>query len=183
MDRRSFLAIALAAAPALGQVSPTVKGSAEDLRGATRIYVDADYDRALAEQLAAEIRRELPELTIVAEAKEADLVVRFSRSVADGGRGVSDEPPFSADQTMPREPPRPRARAPLPATTAAGAEPEAPSAFDRPDRYAFGSVLKRAPSGPMREAVSFKQPIRTRNDTAARDFVRKFAREYRRANP
>jgi hypothetical protein len=43
-------------------------------------------------------------------------------------------------------------------------------------------VLRPVPRGPMREAFSFKQPIRTKADSAARDFARKFAREYRRAN-
>src|SRR5215203_2697130 len=102
MNRRhvvSLLVSALAlAAPALGQVSPTVKGSREDLRGARTVYVDAGHDRALGEALAAELGRELPELSIAGEAEGADLILRFSRSVADERpvhRENWDRPPYS----------------------------------------------------------------------------------------
>ena len=188
MNRRYFVSLLVPAvalsATALGQVSPTVKGSRDDLRDARTVYVDVGHDRALGEALAAELRRELPALAIAADPEGADLILRFSRSVADerpARRENWDQPPYSADQTISRTPPPPR-RAPLPSERTAGEEPKAPGAFDAPTRFAFGAVLKRAGSGPMREAMSFKQPIRTKADTAARDFVRKFAKEYRRAN-
>jgi hypothetical protein len=188
MTRRRFiltaLAVAALAARATAQVAPTVKGSRDDLRGAKSVYVDTSYDHALRDALAAEIRKELPELTIAEAPEGADLILRFSRSVpdeSDGRRGTWDEPPYSADQTMSRTPPPPR-RPPLPTEKTSADEPDAPDSFDAPTRYAIGSVLKPVPGGPAREALSFKQPIRTKAEAAARDFARKFAREYRKAN-
>jgi hypothetical protein len=187
MNRRHFVSLVVPAlaATALGQVSPTVKGSREDLRGARTVYLDVGHDRALGETLAAELRRELPELVIAAEPEGADLLLRFSRSVADdrpAHRENWDQPPYSADQTISRTPPPPR-RAPLPSERTAGDEPKAPGgAFEEPTRFAIGAVLKPVERGPMREALTFKQPIRTKADTAARDFVRRFAKEFRRVN-
>ena len=179
----AILLTAALAATALGQVAPTVKGSRDDLRGARTVYVDASYDRELGDALVAELKSELPELSIAEAAEGADLVLRFSRSVADERRGkhdVSAEPPFSADQKMSRLPPqRPQQ---LPAARDMGDEPAAPDPFERPTRYGIGSVLKPVAAGPSREIISFKQPIRTRAEATVRDFVRKFAKEYRKAN-
>jgi hypothetical protein len=175
--------LAALAATAAGQVAPTVKGSREDLRGARSVYVDASYDREVRDALVAAIKAELPELTIAEAPEGADLVVIFSRSVADerrGDAGVSDEPPFSADQKISRaSPPRPQR---LPAARDMGDEPDAPDAFERPTRYGIGSVVKPVAAGPSREALSFKQPIRTKVEATIRDFVRKFAKEYRKQN-
>ena len=175
--------IAALAAAAAGQVARTVKGSREDLRGARTVYVDASYDREVRDALVAAIKTELPELTIAEAPEGADLVVIFSRSVADerrGGADISDEPPFSADQKISRTSP-PRAPR-LPAARDMGDEPDAPDPFERPSRYGIGSVVKPAPPGPSREILTFKQPIRTKVEATARDFVRKLAKEYRKAN-
>src|SRR5262245_34825362 len=82
--------VAALAAAAFGQVAPTIKGSREDLHGAHSVYVDASYDRELRDAIVAALKSELPELSIVEEPDGADLVVRFSRSVADDRPGRHD---------------------------------------------------------------------------------------------
>src|SRR5262249_23535020 len=107
--------VAALAATAFGQVAPTVKGSREDLRGARSLYGDASDDRELGDAIVAALGSELPELKIADEPDGADLVVRFSRSVADdrpGQHDVSDEPPFSADQKISRTAPQRQQQSP-----------------------------------------------------------------------
>ncbi len=182
---RRFLPLFLVAlaATATAQVSPTVKGSREDMRGAKRVFVDTAYDRVLRDAIVATLAKELPDLQILDEQEGADLILRFSRSVADEKRDAWEDPPFSADESISRTPtPTRRVLRPDERPPGSPPDPDSLDPLDPPTRYALGSVLKPVKDGPMREALSFQQPIRTKAESAAGDFARKFAKEYRKVN-
>ena len=190
MDRRRFMLSALAAlvaGRASAQVEPTVKGSRDDLRGAKRVFVDTSYDRSLGEAVTAELKTQLPEVELVDDAEGADLVVRCSRGVPDpAARDPFDDPPFAAQSPTVASPTH--GPAPLSRRTPRADEPTAPlpaddeEDADEPRRYLVGSVLRHIHGGPAREVIAFRQPIRTKAESTARDFVRKLAKEYHKAN-
>lgn len=188
MDRRHFIgtiAAVLVAGRASSQVAPTVKGSRDDLRGAKRVFVDTSYDHSLNEALTAELKAQLPELEIAADEDGAELILRCSRGVTDpNDHNLFEDPPFSASTTAPRSAP-----APLTRRMPRDSQPTSPAAddgtddSDEPRRFLVGSVLRRVAAGPDREIIQFRQPIRMKAENTARDFVRKLAKEYHKANP
>lgn len=188
----SLVAIFALSNAALAQTVPAGKGTPEDLRGATTVFVDESVRGELREAIVTNLRIELPQITIVDRAEDAALVVRFSTSIGSGEMTLDRERSGRTDSTglstIP-DGPAPRLRFP------ASGRPEAPDASlsgpdalgsdelrDRTYRYAIGSVLK--PAGPDRfvEPFSFKRRIGKDTDRAVRDFIRKFAKAYRKAN-
>lgn len=192
MHRRHFILSAVAAAIAspyaLAQVAPTVKGSNADLRGAKTVYVDASYDRALRDAVVAELKAQLPELAIEDDPDGADLVVRCSRAVADRDRRNTDQatrPPFDASDrtTTPAEIDVPRPNRPGSRTEERGTSVETGDGpFDDPSRFLLGSVVRPVPGGPSREVFSVRLPVRLKAESAARDLVKKLAKELKKAN-
>ena len=180
---------------ALAQTVPAGKGSPADLRGATTVFIDESVRGELREAIVANLRIELPQISIVDRAEDAALIVRFSTTIASDelalDRERSDRTDSAGLSTIP-DGPSPRLRFP------ASGRPEAPDASrngsvggdalgsdelrDRTYRYAIGSILK--PAGPDRfvEPLSFKRRIGKDSDRAVRDFIRKFAKAYRKAN-
>ena len=203
MHTRSCTAAALCAcllAPvALAQTEQCVKGSGRDLAGAATVYVDAGLDRELRDALVAQLRAELPEVTVVDAPAQAALIVRFSRSLAPARAAPSGvrhdaESNRVRSQINPSYVPLPRGSVPRrrgrydPPLQAAPPETESSSIFGSPrqdprtDRWAFATVLKPAGANRYIEAIRFKQVIWTSYQIPVRDFVRKLAKEYRKAN-
>lgn len=174
------------------QTVPATKGSPADLRSATTLFVDESVRGELREAIVANLRIELPQITIVDRAEDAALLVRFSTTIGSDEMALDRERSGRTDPTglaTTSDGPAPRLRFP------ASGRPEAPDASrsgpdtlggeelrDRTYRYAIGSILK--PAGPDRfvEPFSFKRRIGKDTDRAVRDFVRKFAKAYRKAN-
>lgn len=188
---------ALLAPVVSAQVGPVTKGSKADLRGATTVYIDTSYDRALQALVVAELAKEVPSLRVLDDPLGADLVLRFNRisSAArrDGNR-LDEEARLSEAA---RKASRPVER--VVDTRGARREPQLRSMnapgpdlggrvemmgenVDQPTRYALGVVLRPAGDGTFREIFDFRQPVWSTYDRAARDFVRKFSKEFRREN-
>ncbi len=174
------------------QTVPAGKGSPADLRGAATVFVDESVRGELRDAIIAHLRVELPQIAVVERAEDAALIVRFSTTIASDEMAVDRERGERSGSTglstIP-DGPSPRLRFP------ASGRPEAPDASrsgpdtlggdelkDRTYRYAIGSILK--PAGPDRfvEPFSFKRRIGKETHRAVRDFVRKFAKAYRKAN-
>lgn len=190
------LAAIVALAPAaFSQTEPVGKGTPADLKGAATVYIDASVRNDLREAIVANLRTELPQLTVVERAEDAALVLRFSTSIGDDSlldKSVRSDRTGLTDITKADAAAKPRLRIP-PSARPDIVDPsrDMPTGIDAMDtetpqtrtyRYAIGSVLK--PSGPNRfvEPVSFKRRIGDKADRAVRDFVRKFAKAYRKAN-
>lgn len=191
----SLAAIVAVATTTFAQTVPAGKGSPADLRGAATVFVDESVRGDLRDAIVANFRVEIPEITVVDRAEEAALVVRFSTTIASGEMALDrerDDRSGSTGLSKVPDGPSPRLRFP------ASGRPEIPDASrsgsttgdgldveeirDRTYRYAIGSVLK--PAGPDRfvEPFSFRRRIGKETDRAVRDFVRKFAKAYRKAN-
>lgn len=194
--RQLTLAAIVAFAPAaFAQTVPAGKGSPEDLRGATTVFVDESVRGELRDAIVANLRIELPQITVVERAEDAALVLRFSTTIGDDtllDRSVRSDRTGLVDITKADAAVKPRLRIP-PSARPDIVDPsrDMPTGIDAMDtetpqtrtyRYAVGSVLK--PSGPNRfvEPFSFKRRIGKETDRAVRDFVRKFAKAYRKAN-
>lgn len=201
--RRSVavLAVTLAIAPSCpAQAEQISKGSRDDLRGATSIFVDTGVDPDLGPMVVEALRRELPELAIVDRLDDAALVLRFSTSIAPNrevlpsvsAADASIDAPDGADPgalPSPGAPASDRARRTTPGTARqrlpdpGAIDSTAPPPASDTYQFAIGSILR--PTGPRRftEAVAFNRRIGSDVDSAVRDFVRKFARKYRKVNP
>lgn len=183
------------ATTAFAQAVAVEKGSPDDLRGATTICVDAGIRGELRDAILANLRTELPRLTVVERPEDAALVLRFSTTIGNDtlgeNRGRSDSTGLN-DIAQTDGAPKPRMRTP-PSDRPGTVDPsrelprdldsmDAESSLLRTYRYAIGSILK--PAGPDRfvEPVTFKRKIGDKVDRAVRDFVRKFAKTYRKAN-
>lgn len=194
--RQLTLATIVAFAPAaFAQTVPAGKGSPEDLRGATTVFVDESVRGELRDAIVANLRIELPQITVVERAEDAALVLRFSTTIGDDtllDRSVRSDRTGLVDITKADAAVKPRLRIP-PSARPDIVDPsrDMPTGIDAMDtetpqtrtyRYAVGSVLK--PSGPNRfvEPFSFKRRIGKETDRAVRDFVRMFAKAYRKAN-
>ena len=194
--RQLTLAAIVAFAPAaFAQTVPAGKGSPEDLRGATTVFVDESVRGELRDAIVANLRIELPQITVVERAEDAALVLRFSTTIGDDtllDRSVRSDRTGLVDITKADAAVKPRLRIP-PSARPDIVDPtrDMPTGIDAMDtetpqtrtyRYAVGSVLK--PSGLNRfvEPFSFKRRIGKETDRAVRDFVRMFAKAYRKAN-
>lgn len=194
--RQLTLAAIVAFAPAaFAQTVPAGKGSPEDLRGATTVFVDESVRGELRDAIVANLRIELPQITVVERAEDAALVLLFSTTIGDDtllDRSVRSDRTGLVDISKADAAVKPRLRIP-PSARPDIVDPsrDMPTGIDAMDtetpqtrtyRYAVGSVLK--PSGPNRfvEPFSFKRRIGKETDRAVRDFVRNFAKAYRKAN-
>lgn len=189
-----FAIVSLATA-AVAQTEPVGKGTPADLRGAATVYIDASVRDDLREAIVSNLRIELPQLTVVEQADDAALVLRFSTSIGDDSlldkRSRSDSTGLT-DITKADAPAKPRLRIPSsPRPDMPDPSRDLPSTIDTLDtempqtrtyRYAIGSILKPAGLNRFVEPISFKRRIGTKADRAVRDFVRKFAKAYRKAN-
>src|SRR5258708_978034 len=85
--RRALLSVVImfvASHVAVCQVgeTPLEKGKAEDLKGATKVYVDAPHiTNSLLPIIAEAIRRKLPQLTFVSVQENADVLLFFSEEI------------------------------------------------------------------------------------------------------
>ena len=190
------LAAMLALAPtAVAQTEAVGKGSQSDLRGAVTVFVDTDIRAELRDAIVTNLRTELPQLTIVESADDASLVLRFSTSIGSDSMKLDRDRAGRADTTglsstpagpAPRERFPPSSRPDIVDSARNSTRTIDTLAPDDPDprtyRYAIGSVLKPTGSGRFVEAVSFKRRIGADTDRASRDFIRKFAKAYRKAS-
>ena len=198
--RLPALAVALGLVAALtpaasAQTEAVGKGSQLDLRGAATVFVDTEIRAELRDSIVTNLRTELPQLTIVERAEDASLVIRFSTTIGSDSMTLDRDKSGRADSTglaPVATGPAPRERWPASSRpdivdsarnstrtidTLAPDDPE-----PRTYRYAIGSILKPAGASRFVEAVSFKRRIGKDTDRAVRDFVRKFAKSYRKAN-
>lgn len=209
-----FVIACLLAPAAFAQVAQIDKGTPEDMRGSMTVFVDTGVRTDLRDAIIANIRKELPEVTIAGSIDEAHLVIRFQTTVAPRGPDLEQE---DADRraiasqrssTVRPVPPPPPAN---PGDRSGGvgrADPRTPvtvrhdqietgrsrsETFDvlRPDpeetpresRYAIGSVLKPTAAKRFTEALSYVRRVEGEAVHSVRDFVKKFAKAYRKANP
>ena len=196
VHRILVLAVALLVSPgARAQTEPVEKGSHRDLRGAATVFIDPDVQTEHREAIVANLKTELPQVTVVDRVEDAALVIRFSTTLGSESLSASrDRAENSASEGPSDMPVKPALRQRLPP----GNRPDIPDTSrsssrslddvesgtlqPRSYRYAVGSILK--PYGPNRfiEPVSFKRKLGSDTNRAVRDFVRKFAKAYRKAN-
>jgi hypothetical protein len=198
---------------AIAQTGPIDKGNPEDLRGATSLFVDTGARTDLRDAIIANLQKELPEVKVVAQVEEASLVVRFSTTIAPRGSALEQSDtdrrlsfPQRSTTVRPVPPPAPTASERQAGT--ARAEMRMPGS-DRPDqmesarsrsetfdvlrpdendtpreyRYAIGAVLKQSAANRYSESFSYVKRVEADTVHAVRDFVKKFAKAYRKANP
>jgi len=188
MQRRDFLwsmtAVAFASGRARAQIEATVRGSRDDLKGAKTIRIDTSYDRELREMLAVEVAKELPDLKVVGEDEPSDLVLRCTHGFSDDPGLATIDPAISAETGSNGR--KPLTRTQMPADPARPGtyrqEPDDQDASEEPRRFLVGSVLRPVSGGPAHEAIQFRQAIRIKTELTVRDFVRKLAKELKRAN-
>ncbi|MBK6316455.1 MAG: hypothetical protein IPF53_19735 [Blastocatellia bacterium] len=189
------LATLLALAPtATAQIEAVGKGSQSDLRGAASVFVDNKIRAELRDAIVTNLRTELPQLTIVERAEDASLVLRFSTTIGSDSMKLDRDRAGRADTGLSSTPAGPAPRERFPPSNRPDIVDSARNstrtidtlAPDDPDprtyRYAIGSFLKPTGSSRFVETVSFKRRIGADTDRAVRDFVRKFAKAYRKAN-
>jgi hypothetical protein len=187
----AVVAALLAASAAFAQAGKVEKGSRDDLKGATTVFVDAAASPEMRDVIVADLETRLPGIHFARRLEDADLVLRFETTLgrpsrpepvamkggmthqsnpefspgwASGGAVANGEPVVRAGQGMPR-----------------GTVPD----FDFgpvTSRYGFGSVLRVRDDGRVVEALKFRQAVFNRPETVARDFARKFVKEFRKAN-
>jgi hypothetical protein len=199
--------LSLIASTSLARQYQVTKGSRDDLKGVTTVYVDARED-ALRTLVADELRRQLPQLAQVSSPEDGELVVRFSTA-------LGTKPPDVDPQVAGPRPDNSRMNGPVGeprgdvfknqsevigghrySTYEGGTmqvgpvrdSDSAPSIPPRPrrslERHAFGSVLKPADASSFVKIVDFSRTLWRPSDVeaAAKGFVSKLAKEYRKAN-
>jgi hypothetical protein len=194
------------ASTSLAQAPRIVKGTRADLKGMTKVFVDTQKDGYLRDLVASQLRHQLPELTIVDRRGNDTLVVQFSRQVghrstkADTRASEMTVEPMNRDRLPASGNPRGGAAQPQRATSGtavrrpgASAQPTSTMSVEpdasRTDAIlftpsAFGRVLKVGDAGSFNNVLDFRSTLwRPGNlELAAKDFVGKLAKEYRKAN-
>jgi hypothetical protein len=194
------LALSLAA-PVPADAQRVEKGSTADLVAATTVYVDTTADSDVRSRLVAALARELPTLRLLDRSDDAQLVVRFAITSTQGKAapqqvpeiGPRPRPPGGSQPRMlsRRVGPTPveldnRGQVLLPDPSRASTGDDDEGAFENEPRittYATGEVLKPAGGEAFRKAFDFVRRVdgRTRLTTVD-DFVRAFAKQFRKAN-
>jgi hypothetical protein len=173
-----------------------VPGSLGDLKGTTTVFVDTGADMQLRAAIVERLAKELPGLAIVERPDAAALVLRYSTSVGDRvpDRVFSSTKSILSHQTDPdhqsgrhdsrpaglsRRDSPPIIRVPEHQRDVERIAPQPP----RPGhlRYGHGVVLRS--NGDQTYAEAMRVTRRLGSPTrAARDFVKRFAKEYRKVN-
>ena len=188
----AFLCVVLFVSLATGQSPHIVKGSNDDLEGMRKVYVDTGEDATLREIVEAQLREQLPDLALVDAPATDTLVVRFGRGYIERRAdwdGVDEFNkligPKTNDVVVPTRPlPAPGTRTQptrVAKTPERGAEISTGSPMRR-EWYALGSVFKPTGAQTFAEVVNFRHIASRGFEGAAKDFVRKLAKEYRKAN-
>jgi hypothetical protein len=195
------LLLCLPALAAFAQAEKIEKGSRDDLKGAATAFVDTNGDVVLRDFIVGRLKEELPELSVVESRQEAALVVRFVTAVHElpMESGLGDPmtamqhqsnpdyvPPPRNDRSLSGQAQRRRSESRIIPVQPMKRRPatDAPDARTRRiERRAWGWVFKPAGEDLLRQVLKFEKIVRVKTETAAEDFVRKFAREYRKANP
>lgn len=81
-----FLSLLLSASAAVAQTGEVEYGRPDELRGVTKVYVDAGLDVQRRESIVKELRKQLPKLEVVSSPAESDTHLRFSVKDIGGGK-------------------------------------------------------------------------------------------------
>jgi hypothetical protein len=81
-----FLLVLTFASPASAQTPIIEYGQPDELRGVTKVFVDAGPDAQQREVVVREIKKQLPNLEIVSRPQESDIHLRFSLKETRDGR-------------------------------------------------------------------------------------------------
>jgi hypothetical protein len=74
------------ASPVLAQAPIIEPGQPDELRGVTKVFVDANFDAQQRGVIVREIKKQLPDLEIVSRPEESDVHLRFFlKETRDGG--------------------------------------------------------------------------------------------------
>jgi hypothetical protein len=181
----------LVASAAFAQAGRVEKGSRDDLKGARTVFVDAIGSPELRDVILSNLETELPELHFTTQPDEADLLVRFETTP---GRQSRPAPVVlkggMTHQSNPDHAPGHPGAGPVATGDSVVRAGRDTSTIGPPGldfgpittRYGFGSVLRVVGGGRVVEAIKFRQPVFNRPETVARDFARKLAKEFRKAN-
>jgi len=153
-----------------------------NLRGVTAVYLDAKGDEPLRAMVSDELRKQLPELVLVAPGTPGALVVEIARAFVERKEAMTTAPGLG-------EPTRPvtdrfqlRPRGPIEDPRASSLERL--KERQRVDRecWVFASVLRPTTDESYAEVLRYRHLVSRGIEARTRDFVEKLAKEYRKAN-
>jgi hypothetical protein len=166
------------------QTTRVVNRAQGSLKGVTEVYLDAKGDEPLRVIVEGEMRKQFPSLKFVEPGTPGALVIEIARGFierkepvksSDSGLGEPGHPVADRFQLRPK-----------------GALPEERSEEfarlkDRPhverECWVFAAVLRPAGDGSFAAVFRYRHFVSRGLDVMAKNFVGKFAKEYRKANP
>lgn len=175
-----LLAVLLSvAAPARADLP---RGSRDDLKGARTVYVDAVV--GARDLIEMRIRRDLPNLTVVADERDADCVLRFSFS--NSSASVAEE----RDVTVTRPNPNYRTLSEDERRAGKMQEPVTIQVTEKETHWVMrpvdrlsGHVLRRLPSAALLPVLDYSIDVPDGlGGRSAETFARWFAKEFKKAN-
>jgi len=199
-------AVGLFASTALAQSPQIVKGSNSALHGLTRVYVDVPGDAKLASVVADEVRKQLPDITLVSTREEGAIILQFAlhslevpdrstrttiireqasyreRNSAGNVRATGAQARAFGQQSEQGPPPAKNTRSVIYTNESSDVPSSSPAQLRAPQ--AFGRILTPAGPDSFAKVADFRSTVWRESllEPVVSDFVRKFAKEYRKVN-